>query len=344
MELEVIYQHVGTTPWGPAWSPHYVFDKAFHLLQQKYLDVKFTHINPTEFTVSTGFPSPAALAIINPKNKKRIILSYTDSSRFILYRDEHYGWLPETIQQLFCLSDIVPMRQAFSAHKENKHEQFFCQISSNDEINLDIDFDKIVKPFNQVVYYSHFDLFGSEEIIINKQSAKNREQKLLFRGMLHGSRIGMSAQINHEEIVITEQRLHAEEYSKELITNRCGLSLNGVAEISNRDLEFMAVGIPIIRPLFKNIEFHEPLIPNVHYIPYDYERNVMCGETMVDDPLNFDYSLQTTALIEKWEEVKNDYDFLEFVGNNAREWYLKNAKLDVQAQLFVDMLDIKTLE
>jgi len=344
MQLNVTYQHVGNRPWGPAWGPHYVFDKAFSLLKQKHTDVSFTHINPTRFDSSVGFPSPAALTIVNPLNKKRIILSYVDNSRFILYKHESYGWYPETIQQLFCLSDINAIKNAITSYKKDKDLQVFCQVSSNNELLLDIDVDTLIKPFNQVVYYSEFDLFEADTLCLNKQSARNREQRLLFRGMFHGTRYQMSQLLNHDEIRFTQDRLLPSEYTKELSTYRCGLSLNGVAEISNRDLELMAIGIPIIRPLFKNVEFHEPFLPNVHYIPYDYEREPKCTETVGDFPLNYNFNLQVDALVNKWEEVKNNYDLLEYVGNNARDWYIRNGRLDVQAQLFADLCDIQSLQ
>jgi len=344
MELEVTYQNPGNLPWGPAWGPHYVFEKSFNLLKEKYPDISFTHINPLRYNSSVGFPSPAALTIVNPTNKKRIILSYTDNSRFILYKDEYHGWLPDTMQQLFCLSDIVPMRNAVNSYKTNKDVQVFHQIGSNEELSLDLDLDKIIQPLNQVVYFSHFDLFEADEIYMNRQSAINREQKMLFRGMFHNSRQPMAERNTHREIEFTQERLIPAEYGKELINYRCGLSLNGVAEISNRDLELMAVGMPIIRPLFKNIEFHEPLIPNVHYIPYDYERHINGIETGGDAPLNHNYDLQVTALVDKWEEVKNNYEFLDYVGNNAREWYLRNGRLDMQVKIFTDLCDIHSLQ
>lgn len=344
MELEVTYQNPGNLPWGPSWGPHYVFEKSFHLLKETYPDISFTHINPTRFELSVGFPSPAALTIVNPINKKRIILSYVDNSRFILYKDEMYGWLPDTMQQLFCLSDIVPMRKAVESYKTNKHTPVFRQIGSNEQLSLDLDLEKIIQPLNQVVYFSRFDLFEADDICANKQPANRREQKMLFRGMFHNTRQFMAERTNHEEIHFTQQRLDPEDYAKELVNYRCGLSLNGVAEISNRDLELMAVGMPIIRPLFRNVEFYEPLVPNVHYIPYDYERHLIGIETGGDAPLNYDYNLQVSALIDKWEEVKTNYELLDYVGNNAREWYLRNGKLDMQAKIFTDLCDIQSLQ
>lgn len=338
LSLEIIYQ----LP-GDGVAPHYVFDKIFQLLTEKYKDIKFIKIHPTELPPGPSFPSSMGLAVINPKTKKRLVLTYMDNPRYILQRDASAGWYPETIQQLFCVSEITMMRNACNAYKQNTEiNRLFTGINTNNEMYFDIDFDKIIKPFNYTVFKTDFDLIHSDEVFLKKKPAKEREHKLVFRGLFHGSRSQTAETINHSEILITDDRRFETAWFDELIKYRCGLSLNGAAEICHRDLEYMAVGMPMIRPLFKNTEFHNPLIPNVHYIPYDYDRNTFGIETL-DSPAGYNWNLQVDALVSKWEEVKNDYDFLDYVGNNAREWYLTNAKLDVQAKSFVDMLDINLL-
>ena len=78
----------------------------------------------------------------------------------------------------------------------------------------------------------------------------------------------------------------------------------------------------------KCTQFKEPLIPNVHYIPFD-------GISLPE---------KLDGLIKKWEEVKNNYEFLEYIGDNAREWYLRNAKLDSQINLFINSINLNILK
>jgi hypothetical protein len=335
MELDIVYQATN----HPAWSPHYVYEQSFAMLKTKYPEVRFSHINPEQFN-GLGFPSPGAFVVINPKNNKRIILSYLDNSRYVLLKDESVGWQPYTVQQLFCLSDIVPMKDAARQYKIKKDETLLPYVGTNDSVALDLDLERIIKPFNQVVFRTEYDLKISDKLYETKLSAKDRKQSLVFRGAMHYSRPFVAEHTNHPEISFFKD--HVPDYYGELASLRCGLSLNGVAEICNRDLELMAIGIPIIRPLFKNVQFHEPLIPNVHYIPYDYDREYYYVEA-TDYPYNRDYKLHSQALIEKWEEVKNNYELLEFVGKNAREWYLRTGKLDRQVELFVNTFDINLL-
>lgn len=63
--------------------------------------------------------------------------------------------------------------------------------------------------------------------------------------------------------MITQEKIPLQEYFNELTNNQIGLSLNGAAEICNRDFEILAARSVLFRPQLNQI-LEVPLIPNVH--------------------------------------------------------------------------------
>jgi len=106
-----------------------------------------------------------------------------------------------------------------------------------------------------------------------------------------------------------------ENYANEAIQYKIGFSCAGSAQFCYRDIEYMAMGIPILRFEYTN-EMNPPLIPNFHYIA-------------VQPPMEHTAELNTTEehsrLIEqKFLQVKDDIDFLQSIANNARQYYLNH--------------------
>lgn len=107
-----------------------------------------------------------------------------------------------------------------------------------------------------------------------------------------------------------------ESYVEELINFEIALSTAGRGEICYRDVECMALGIPILRFEYTS-EFLEPLIANYHYISVERPEDLK-------DWMNLDRngSEHHAKMIEKrFSEVKNDKPFLEFISKNARKYY-----------------------
>jgi len=101
-------------------------------------------------------------------------------------------------------------------------------------------------------------------------------------------------------------------YFNDLINYKIGLSVAGRGELCYRDIEYMALGIPFLRFQY-NSELSPNLIPNFHYISIDRP------EDLIKDRLG---NIQHAKMIEdRFLEVKDDKDFLDFISKNAREYY-----------------------
>jgi len=113
--------------------------------------------------------------------------------------------------------------------------------------------------------------------------------------------------------------LEQPEYFDALINHKVGLSIATVADFCYRDIEYMAIGMPYIRVEYIN-EFDPPLIPNFHYVSIDREKNGLPHNSGLDREGS---EKHVEAYIKRFLEVKEDTAFLEFVANNAREYYVK---------------------
>lgn len=101
-------------------------------------------------------------------------------------------------------------------------------------------------------------------------------------------------------------------YAKRLLQYRVALSVAGVGEFCYRDIENFGMGIPTIRFQYKN-ELYSPLIPNYHYISIDRPQDLD-----IDREGNEHHA---KMIEDRFLEIKDDSDFLDFISNNARKYY-----------------------
>jgi hypothetical protein len=107
-------------------------------------------------------------------------------------------------------------------------------------------------------------------------------------------------------------------YSDKLISYKVALSIAGRAEFCYRDIENFGMGVPIIRFEYIN-KMSPPLIPNFHYI------SIKRPNELIWDRLG---DLEHAKMIEeRFLEVKDDKDFLNFISENSRKYYLDNLSL-----------------
>lgn len=107
-------------------------------------------------------------------------------------------------------------------------------------------------------------------------------------------------------------------YFDDLIKYKIGLSIAGVGELCYRDIEYMCIGIPFIR--FEYLSKLNPnLIPNYHYISVNRPDDIPTHNALSTDRLGLEHHAK--LIEQRFLEVKDDTDFLEFISNNAKEYY-----------------------
>jgi hypothetical protein len=175
---------------------------------------------------------------------------------------------------------------------------------------------------NQMHKYSPWTYFQAifddlDEYYSKRKLINNLKQKLYFKGTSLEDRSILS---HIDKDIITELNpVHTSEYFNDLISHKLALSVDGRGEFCYRDVECFGIGVPMLRFEYLSV-FNAPLIPNYHYISI---------------PRPSDMSLYRTGnkshaeLIERrYLEVIDDSELLNFISNNAREYYNKNFEIE----------------
>jgi hypothetical protein len=120
-------------------------------------------------------------------------------------------------------------------------------------------------------------------------------------------------------------------YFDDLIKYKVGLSVAGRGELCYRDIEYMGIGIPMLR--FDYIsELNPDLIPNYHYIsierPDDLPIDRLGNET------------HAKLLEERFLEVKDNKEFLDFISKNARDYYVNYLSKNNRVKHTLNLLNI----
>jgi hypothetical protein len=91
-----------------------------------------------------------------------------------------------------------------------------------------------------------------------------------------------------------------EDYCREAAAARIGLSLPGRGEVCYREIEYFGMGVVALMPHRRNT-FHEPLVPNVHYLAADVTPNRRNGAEVA------------AAIREAYERHRHDEELLNFM-------------------------------
>jgi hypothetical protein len=176
-------------------------------------------------------------------------------------------------------------------------------------------------PFSYLPYSTEFDFLSKK----SKKMCKKWKNELSFRGYLYGQRFDL-AQVG--KIKITDERICPySAYFEDLTNTKICLSLNGAGEICNRDIEILSARSVLLRQKLYT-KFHNDLIPDYHYVAFDYDENP---------------KIQSEIILDKFEEIKNNEDFLSFVSENGYKWFKKNGTVESNASILRKLIDINKL-
>jgi len=176
-------------------------------------------------------------------------------------------------------------------------------------------------PYSYLTYSTVFDKLSEN----SKKMDEKEKNELEFRGFLYNERLSLS---KIGEIKITDNKIFPNEnYFKDLTNNKICLSLNGAGEICNRDIEILSARSALLRPKL-NLQFHNELIPNYHYISFEMDNN----------PIKLNKNI-----LERYNEVKDDIDFLKYVSENGYQWYLDNGTINSNVRLLNEIIKINKL-
>ncbi len=307
------------------------FNKLLTELQKKFNDFSFEIVNDTNYEKygQGGIYSCMNFSIVNPENKKYILISFFDNWKYHFM--SHLGWDAENMVQFFYPGGF------------NFYDYY--TFKTNTKNNLDVKFPNDIKNIYEPFYYGpYFDCcYDFMNSLYEKNKNSDKEKKLFFRGWLWDFRKKMVNEIVTDDIIIIDknvdnQNMEYTEYLNDLSKYKVSLSLPGGNEMCNRDIECFGVGIPVIRPHL-NINYPDPLIPNFHYISCYHS----CDYSFDGHPKYNSYTDFKNNLITTWNRVKNNDEYLNFVSENAKNWFDKNCTLPSNIEYLINRIDLKKL-
>lgn len=239
----------------------------------------------------------------------RVSLQKGTSSDFLLMECEYVIEFEDT-GDFYVLSVSDDFSHATLNEQSNPHlkKVFFSQFHTN-SVKSHVSEENLHK-YNPWIYFpsgigdlnQYYDL---------RQSKINLEDKMFFRGTSLEDR-SILKHINKDYLQGINTIGGWEPYFNELVNHKVGLSVAGRGEICYRDIEYMAVGVPFIRFEYTS-DLNPKLIPNYHYISVDRPNDLRLDRLGNEQHANM--------IVERFLQVKDDEDFLNFISNNAKVYY-----------------------
>lgn len=196
--------------------------------------------------------------------------------------------------------------------------------TGEDRINLS-DYNFTVSP---TVFYPIHDSPENEVINpdkINYETLYERRQQIKFEDQIdklfmlfttHRNDPYKLSELGYLNSDLTTKRMGA--YFEDLLSYKIGLAIGTTAEYAYREFEYMAIGIPFMRVEYLT-SLKPPLIPNYHYIAIDRAKYNLQYNNGLDRLGGENF---VNAYIDRFLEVKDDKEFLNFIAKNARDYYV----------------------
>lgn len=144
---------------------------------------------------------------------------------------------------------------------------------------------------------------------------RNKLPEYINKFYFRGTDLENRSILNHFNSTVFEGGLsihNTDLYFRDLLKYKIGLSVGGRGELCYRDIEYMAIGIPFLRFYYKS-ELNPPLVPDYHYIGVPRPTDLHSDKS--------GNKIHAQLLIDKFNEVKDNIEYLNFISTNARKYY-----------------------
>lgn len=184
--------------------------------------------------------------------------------------------------------------------------------------------------YQKVMPWTYFDRFWpkNEKALVESRESTRTSNSLYFRGADWAKRGRILEKLSKRGVIQSDfQIVDFDAYFRESCQHRVALSLPGMADLCNRDVESFASGTCVLRPRLQN-EFHNELVPNYHYISVDTKYYKI-------DPVEVADKIE-----QRFREIADDHAFIAYIAGNAAQWYDENVRLDAAMKLTSQLLGL----
>jgi len=284
--------------------------------------VKFPHINCIQeqpnYEVLGHCPScPGGYShfqIINPLNKKSILMSFWDRGMDLLNKDLGWGEY-DIVQYIGGLGMNITSKEIKEQYGIN-HTRFQYPLGV---------------PNSYEYVRDNYIPYNPEEKI----------RKAVFIGAVYGIRAELEKYLkDHPLIDWYDQNAgySRESYYDKIKEYRLAISLNGHGELCLRDLEAMGLGIPPVRTL-THTQFYNPIIPDYHYI---------ASGPACDNACFTYHNIGVKELAEHYinaiENNIDNFDKLINISNRGREYFKMYVNPSYIVDLYFNLIKLDELD
>jgi hypothetical protein len=199
---------------------------------------------------------------------------------------------------------------------------------NREEIKAHVGEDNIGKYIPWIYFPSG--LHNLEQYYYKRKTISELKDKMIFRGTSLEDRSILS-NLDLELFEGPSSIGGSEPYFNDVINYKVGLSVAGRGQLCYRDIEYMAIGVPFLRFEY-TCEMNPNLIPNYHYISVERPEDLINDRTG-----NFNHA---KMLERRFLEVKDDEKFLNFISNNARDYYKRYLAYDNNVKHTLNILEL----
>jgi hypothetical protein len=341
MKLKCYFER-GSLTWSNICSFNHLYDK----LVQKYPEFEFDAIHTAVDMIpqpdgslksmreSSGYTGPNCkygpffMVIQNTENMKYFLVSYWDKLNDI----RHTNWNLENCVEIFTGIGLHQNDITYNKIDMIYTPTSFVGSTIQNEERIESLYDERLKSKKD----SLLDKTKRKLGITNGLDPFGRmyPNKLMFRGYTYLFRKHI---ISDDRFIVHTDKVDEPEYLRELDSYALNFSPNGAGEICFRDFEIMGLGTALFRQKLV-VDFHNKLIPNYHYISVDFDDIPFNGYNEVY------WGLLANRIQERFNQVKNDYDFIDFVAKNGRDWYVQNGTSEKNADIVLSLMDFNKLK
>jgi len=298
--------------WEAAGNPYfkYIYHTIFNNIRDKHPTFNITHTQPS--TLGQGIPGGMSnFQIINSDNKKSILMSFWDRGMDVFGP----GWENYEITQYIGGLGMYLNPEEIKKKYGIVHYPFQYPLGVSSS-------------------YDYVDEFRT------KYNPEEKIRKAVFIGAVYGTRKELEEFFIKHPLIDwfdSSSGIGGRDYYNKLKDYRIAISLNGNGELCLRDLEAMGLNLPVIRSEMLT-QFHNPLIPDYHYIKVSEPCSEACfiyrGYPMKNLAENFIYHIEKNI---------DDFDNLIRIANNGYNYFNEYSRPDYIIDLFFKLANFDSI-
>lgn len=294
-----------------------IYHGIFNKFKLEYPEYNIHHEQPDYEKIGISWGSPGGMSnfqIINENNNKTILVSFWDRGMELFLPG--IGWEKYKVVQYIGGLGMSKTSEEIKKDYNVEHSPYQYPLGVENS-------------------YDYADELRTE------YNPEKKIRKAIFIGSVYGTRKELYSFLkNHPliEIYSNEAGYHKKSYFNKLKDYRISLSFNGHGEFSLRDLESMALNIPVVRSKLLT-QFYNKLIPDYHYISATEPCEEACYLYR-----NIKIKDLSDQIVHCIENSIDNFDKLKTIADNGYNYFNSYSRTNYMIDLFFKIVKLDLLK